>query len=227
MNKKDSKNEQGEEPRTKTWLVLPAIPPQSLKLRHVQDERKTEDQIHFLREVLFNGNVESFVEQSFAILSGAVPAKGMLLEIYRNLHLIYQYAERHEEAYTLYAACKKLHGSRFWAPALEAKVFSVLENRYPEVLADENQTPQTCKAFYGIPHKPKVDGGLIDVVRDFQKQFPMITFANLFYRMNFEREFTELTFTLKVSGARQFWDMKQTIHGLLLQKGYVPGKDLK
>ncbi len=216
----------GSETRSKT-LELPVIPPQSLKLKHGQDERKTEEQILSLREELLRGNVEQFVQRSFEVLTNSVPAKGMLLEIYRDLHLIYQFAGRHDEAYSLYAACKKLHGSRFWAPALERKIFEVLNSRFPEYLSEANQEPATCKAYYCIPHKPKVDGGLIDVVREFQKQFPTITFANLFYKMTFEREFTDLVFTLKVSGSQQFWDMKDTIHGLLLQRGYLPGKDMK
>lgn len=208
-------------------MNLPVIPPQSLKLKHGQDERKTEDQILSLREDLLRGNVEQFVERSFELLKNSVPAKGMLLEIYRDLHLIYQFAGRHDEAYSLYTACKKLHGSRFWAPALEGKIFEVLLKRFPEYLSEAHQEPATCKAYYCIPHKPKVDGGLIDVVREFQKQFPTITFANLFYKMTFEREFTDLVFTLKVSGSQQFWDMKHKIHGLLLQRGYLPGKDMK
>ena len=208
-------------------LKLPVIPPQSLKLKHGQDERKTEDQILSLRGDLFGGKVEQFVERAFEILTNSIPAKGMLLEIYRDLHLIYQFAGRHDEAYSLYAACKKLHGSRFWAPALEKKIFEVLLYRFPEYLSESYQVPATCKAYYCIPHKPRVDGGLIDVVREFQRQFPTITFANLFYKMTFEREFTDLVFTLKVSGSQQFWDMKHTIHALLLQRGSLPAKDIK
>ena len=80
----------GSETRSKT-LELPVIPPQSLKLKHGQDERKTEEQILSLREELLRGNVEQFVQRSFDVLTNSVPAKGMLLEIYRDLHLIYQF----------------------------------------------------------------------------------------------------------------------------------------
>ncbi|HEX2898821.1 MAG TPA: hypothetical protein VHS96_03780, partial [Bacteroidia bacterium] len=170
----------------------------------------------------------AFVQHAFEMLGQSVLHKSVLFEIYRDLDIVYQYLGRHAQAYCFYAAAKKLQGSRIWAPLLEKTILQSLERQFSPTPSETDEAPKTLKSYFCVPHKSKVDGGLIDIVRDFKNMHPASAPNNeLFYKMAFEREFTELIFTLRVADRAHFWEMKEAVHQLLLQKGYLPIKDYK